>query len=57
MANTPLKLQDNFSLYSGDIITINNSNPLLIEIVEDQTIKLRNIKDNKYLAKNKNLFS
>src|ERR1700722_17155845 len=53
MVNKPIKLQGNFNLYSGDIITINNSNPLLVEVEneENQTIKLRNIKDDKYLKK------
>ena len=53
MVNQPIKLQDNASLYSGDIITINNSNPLLVEVISDsnQTIKLREITSDKYLAK------
>src|SRR5689334_7504617 len=49
MLNKPIKLSENTYLYSGDVITINNSNPLLIEIIANQTIKLRDIKDNKYL--------
>jgi hypothetical protein len=53
MVNEPIKLQDNLYLYSGDVIKINHSNPLLIEIenAENQTIKLRNIKNDKYLLK------
>ncbi|CAG8476342.1 10310_t:CDS:10 [Racocetra fulgida] len=48
-----MKKQNNFNLYSGDIITINNNNPLLVEVddAENQTIKLRNNKDEKYLSK------
>jgi hypothetical protein len=54
MVNNPIKLQNNFNLYSGDAITINNSDPLLVEVIndKDQTIKLRNIKNDKYLSKN-----
>src|ERR1043166_2299382 len=48
----PIKLQDNLYLYSGDIITIDNSDPLLVEIIDDQTqtVKLRSVKKNKYLS-------
>ncbi|CAG8493854.1 12947_t:CDS:10 [Cetraspora pellucida] len=58
MLDEPIKLQDNLHLYSGDVITINNSNPLLVvaDDADKQTIKLRNIKDNKYLKEN-NKFS
>jgi hypothetical protein len=52
MANELIKLENNLYLYSGDIITINNSSPLLIEIITDQTVKLRNVKDDNYLSKN-----
>lgn len=53
MKSEPIKLQDNLYLYSGDVITINNSSPLLVEVTdaEDQTIKLRKIKNDKYLSK------
>ncbi|CAG8560042.1 1356_t:CDS:2, partial [Paraglomus brasilianum] len=40
----------------GDVITINKySSPLLVEVIndKDKTIKLREIKDDKYLSKNK----
>src|SRR4051812_28850588 len=51
----PIKLQDDLNLYSGDVIMLNNNNnsPLLVEVenAENQTIKLRNVKDNKYLSK------
>jgi hypothetical protein len=53
MLNQPIKLQDNLHLYSGDIITINNSKPLLVEITDNKEIRLRKIKDNKYLSQNK----
>src|SRR5205814_8323586 len=53
MVNEPIKLKDNLYLYSGDIITINNSNPLLIEIIndQDQIVKLRSIKKNAVFSK------
>jgi hypothetical protein len=53
MNNQPVKLSDQLSLYSGDVITINNSCPLLVEIIDEQKqkIKLRNVKESKYLAK------
>ncbi|CFW93322.1 protein of unknown function (AIG1 domain) [endosymbiont DhMRE of Dentiscutata heterogama] len=56
MVNEPIKLENNLNLYSGDIVTINNSNPLLVEVddAEKNTIKLRNIKDNDYLSKKTN---
>jgi len=53
MVNQPIKLQDNLSLYSGDVITINNSNHLLVEVISEQVIKLREIKSDKYLSKSK----
>jgi energy-coupling factor transporter ATP-binding protein EcfA2 len=54
MVNKPIKLQDNIYLYSGDVIIINNSSPLLVEIdnADKQTIRLRSIKDDKYFKKN-----
>lgn len=57
MVNQPIKLQNNLYLYSGDVITVNNGNSLLIEIIDDQdqTVKLRSIEKNKYLSKSKNL--
>src|SRR4051812_23899642 len=55
MKSEPIKLQDNLHLYSGDVITINNSSPLLIEITADQTIKLRDIEDDKYLNEDNKL--
>lgn len=55
--NEPIKLQNNVYLYSGDVITINDSSPLLVEVITDQTIKLRNIKNDKYLSKTKKPFS
>src|SRR3954452_13430619 len=51
MVNQPIKLKDNLYLYSGDIITINNSKPLLIEIIDDQIVKLRSIKKNTVFPK------
>src|SRR5690349_15841479 len=53
MINQPIKLSDNLSLYSGDVITINNSNPLLVEVLDNEVIKLRNINDNEYIYKSK----
>jgi len=51
--NQPIKLQNNLSLYSGDIITINNSNSLLVEVISNSIIKLRAIESDKYLVKHK----
>jgi hypothetical protein len=55
--NQPLQLSDNLSLYSGDVITLNNSNPLLVEIIDNQSIKLRKLDVNEYLYKSKGLFT
>src|SRR5690349_19842 len=54
----PIKLSDNFSLYSGDIITLNHSEPLLVEVLDNETksIKLRKIDKNEYLYKSRNPF-
>jgi hypothetical protein len=49
MNDQPIKLS-NFSLYSGDIITLNNSSPLLVEIIDGEKIRLRKIDKNEYLA-------
>ena len=53
--NEPIKLQNNLHLYSGDVISINNSYPLLIEIVDDQKqiVKLRDVESNQYLSRKK----
>jgi hypothetical protein len=49
--NQPIKLSDQLSLYSGDVITLNNSNPLLVEVLDNQSIKLRKFDKNEYLSK------
>jgi energy-coupling factor transporter ATP-binding protein EcfA2 len=55
MNNQTVKLSDQLSLYSGDIITINNSCPLLVEIIDEQKqkIKLRRVDKNEYLVERK----
>jgi predicted GTPase len=53
MATKPIKLSAELFLYSGDIITINNSNPLLVEVIDSEVIKLRNVKESKYLIERK----
>jgi hypothetical protein len=55
--NRPLQLSNSLSLYSGDIITINNSNPWLVEIIDNQSIKLRKLDKSEYLYKSKGLFT
>jgi hypothetical protein len=46
-----IKLSDQLSLYSGDVIILNNSEPYLVEVIDNQSIKLRKVdKSDKYLA-------
>lgn len=54
----PIKLSDNLFLYSGDVITLNHSEPLLVEVIdsENQKIKLRKIEVNQYLHQSKTPF-
>jgi predicted GTPase len=51
----PLQLSNDLSLYSGDVIIPDNSSPLLVEVIDKQSIKLRRIDKNEYLYKSINL--
>jgi len=55
--NQPIRISESLSIYSGDIITLNNSEPLLVEVVDEekQEIKLRKVTENKYLYKSKSI--
>lgn len=54
MTHQPIKLSENLSLYSGDVITLNHSEPLLVEVIDEQKIKLRKIDTSKYLYQSRN---
>jgi hypothetical protein len=53
----PIQLSDQLSLYSGDVITLNNSSPLLVEVLDNEKIKLRKLDKSEYLYKSKGLFT
>lgn len=46
--NQPIILSDSLSLYSGDIVALNDRF-FLVEIIDNEQIRLRKINENSYL--------